>query len=246
MLLPVYAIIQARLGSERLPQKVLKPINGMPMLGYQLERLQTQFPELQLIIATTNEPADQALRDYCVHNNVNFYAGSESDVLDRFYECIQALNLPTESRLIRLTADCPLICPGLIKALLKQYDIEQADYGRIDTDSFPRGVDAEVFTVEMLTEAHTNATSAHEREHVTPYFYRNDSSYRQTRLINKRGNHSHYRLCVDEPDDFRLVTELINDIGNQWVDAGYKQLSQYLEQHPEITSINADVEQRHI
>lgn len=237
-------IIQARMGSERLPGKVLMTMNGQPMLGYQLQRLKIQMPELEVVVATSEHSTDDPLYHYCLDNEVAVYRGDQHNVLKRFHDLVLNANLNDDDMVIRLTGDCPLICPDLINELIVHYLDSNADYGRIDTDSFPRGVDAEVFTVVMLKQAYQNTLSSYDQEHVTPYFYHPDSAYSVMKYTNKLGNHSHIRLCVDEVADFDMVNQIVSIVGNSWTDINYTQLIEVISDHPEITQINQAVKQR--
>ena len=240
----IMCIIQARLGSERLPGKVLMPINGLPMLGYQIERLKTQMPELDIVVATSDNPRDDALYDYCQQNSVSVFRGNEHNVLKRFHDLISNSELSDDGLVIRLTGDCPLTCPDLIKALIDLYLNSGADYGRIDTDSFPRGVDAEVFTASMLNRAFKDASTSYEREHVTPFFYDVNNAFVMVKYANPEGNHSQFRFCVDEMEDFQVASQLLTLLGQDWPDVTYSQLMDIVTAHPEITRLNQNVEQR--
>ena len=240
----IICIIQARMGSERLPGKVLMPINGAPMLGYQIARINTQMPDLDIVVATSDTPKDDALYDYCRRNEVSIFRGAEHNVLKRFHDVVVDAKLADDDLVIRLTGDCPLTCPDLIQALINFYQESGADYGRIDTDSFPRGVDAEVFTVAMLKQAYHHASSNYEQEHVTPFFYDADNGFQVVKYINPEGNHSQYRLCVDEAADFSVVNQLFALLGKVWPDCDYRALMDVVCNHPEVTSLNQNVQQR--
>lgn len=238
----IICVIQARMGSERLPGKVLKPINDIPLLEYQLTRLR-RLSNVRIIVATSNTAKDDVLAEYCIKHSHEVYRGDEHNVLKRFYDLAMALNLNSCDRIIRLTGDCPLVCPDLITQLFNTHEGQPDHYLRIDTDSFPRGVDAELFTCEMLTDAFSNATTEYEHEHVTPYFYQS-GKYSMGKLNNKLGNHSHIRLCVDESADFDCVTALINEMGDGWPDTDYKDIIAVLSDRPDIANLNQAVEQK--
>ena len=240
----ILCIIQARMGSTRLPGKVLKEVNGRPMLAYQIARLNHQFPDLDIMLATTSMAADDALESFCLNNNIQYYRGSENDVLGRFADIITQNAHTDTDRIIRITGDCPLICPDLIRALIDEYHRSGAHYGRIDTDTYPRGVDAEIFTVGMLITANNKATSDYEREHVTPYFYQTDTEYKVLKLKNSSGDHHEYRLCVDELLDFEVFQRIIEILGDSWRSATYDDLITLLQRNPDLSKHNQHVQQR--
>ena len=177
--IPINVVIQARTGSNRLPGKILRPINGLPMLAYQINRLKTQAPELNLILATSNKTTDQPVLELGECMDIPVFAGDEDDVLGRFKDLAISYQWPDEALIVRLTGDCPLSCPDLINKLIRLYQSSNADYGRIDTDTYPRGVDAEIFTVKMLINAAETTQNPYDREHVTSFFYRDASPYHQ-------------------------------------------------------------------
>ena len=217
-----YIIIQARMGSTRLPGKVMKQIQGIRLISYQVDRLKQQLPSAKIIVATTTKIEDDEIVRYCEGANLQVFRGAEQDVLARFFFAAQNYKLNKHDLIIRVTADCPLVCPELIEQLLLQYDSENADYGRIDTNSFPRGVDAEVFTFEMLSDAYDKTMSTFDREHVTPYFYNEKTPYRVTKLANKYGDHSGYRFCIDEIADYHFVSRILKILGSTWRTATYQ------------------------
>jgi spore coat polysaccharide biosynthesis protein SpsF (cytidylyltransferase family) len=230
------------MSSERLPGKVLRTISDIPLLEYQLTRL-CESGIFRVVVATSDLEADQALADYCQQHHHMVFRGDEQNVLKRFYDCAHALNLGPDSKIVRLTGDCPLSCPDLIVNLSRHYEATSSDYVRIDTATYPRGVDAELFTFAMLIEANETADTSFEQEHVTPYFYQS-GRYRVSHLKNPLGNHASYRLCVDEMADFKCVTEVIRNLGDNWASATYEDIIRVLEANPEIANINRTVKQR--
>lgn len=238
----ITCIIQARMSSERLPGKVLRIISDIPLLEYQLTRLR-EPGIFRVVVATSDLEADQALADYCQQHHHMVFRGDEQNVMKRFYDCAHKLNLEPDSKIVRLTGDCPLSCPELIVNLNRHYEVTSSDYVRIDTDTYPRGVDAELFTFAMLVEANETADTSFEQEHVTPYFYQS-GRYRVSHLKNPRGNHASYRLCVDEMADFECVTEVIRNLGDNWATATYEDIIHVLQANPDIANINGTVKQR--
>ena len=164
-------ISQVRMGSTRLPSKVLLPAAGRPLLDYHVARAQQSG--LPIYLATTTEPADDVLAAYAETNDIPYHRGSEADVLARYYETAQKFGLDI---IVRVTSDCPLVDGPLIGAAVARY-LEECNPLVYRSNSivrpFPRGLDFEIFSMEMLAEAYANATLPYEREHVTPYIKAN-------------------------------------------------------------------------
>lgn len=167
-------VIQARMGSTRLPGKVLKPIVGKPMLWHIVQRARWIEGVTNVVVATSEQQQDQPIRDFCLKHEIAFTAGSESDVLERFYQAaVQCGGDP----LIRITADCPFIDPEVVTRLLQLYNTGQYDHVGVATGAsaifmkdrrFPDGLDAECFSFNALEQAWYEAQEPDEREHVTP------------------------------------------------------------------------------
>jgi spore coat polysaccharide biosynthesis protein SpsF len=200
------AILQARMSSSRLPGKVMKPLAGRPMVERQLERLRRCETLDRLIIATSTDSSDDPLAAHLESIGVEVFRGSLSDVLGRYRGCVEALKVADD--VVRLTADCPLADPGVIDACVRRRAEQGVDYcsnGRVRT--YPRGLDVEVFTTEALLAAGREATSAYDREHVTPYLYAAGSRFTQAALTQDR-DESGLRWTVDTPEDYAFVARV--------------------------------------
>ncbi|WP_206531506.1 cytidylyltransferase domain-containing protein [Flavobacterium sp. Sr18] len=208
-------ITQARVGSTRLPGKVLKEINGKSLLQIHLERLRKCTTVSEIIVATTSEPADQVLFDKAIEWGFSASKGSESDVLDRFYQSVKDKN---PDWIVRVTSDCPLIDPILVDQVITFVQENNCDYvsnGLIE--NFPDGQDIEVFKFTALEQAWKNATLLSEREHVTPYI-RNNSDFNGGDLFTAinfpcEWDFSKIRMTVDEVRDFELIEILVHELG---------------------------------
>jgi spore coat polysaccharide biosynthesis protein SpsF len=238
-------ISQVRMGSTRLPGKVLLPINGQPVLHYHLERLLESG--LPVALATTTQPADDILARYASDRGIPCYRGSETDVLARYYEANQQFGFDV---LVRVTSDCPLLDGPIIGASVQRYLAEQNPFAyrsNVVTRTFPRGLDFEVFSAELLALAHTYATLPTEREHVTPYlrthFTPNGFVVNRDELC-PLGDYSSPRLTLDTPADFEVLNQLITNY--QAHKLALPSLLQLLDEHPEILAINAHIEQKKI
>src|SRR5215813_1256921 len=167
--LKISAIIQARMGSTRLPGKVLMNIGGRSALARVVRRLSRATLIHHVIVATSDLPADDAIVKECARLAVACFRGSESDVLDRYYWAAKANDA---SAVVRITSDCPLIDPQLVDETIQAFETAQADYAsNVIPRTYPRGLDTEGFTTEGLAWAWLEAREPHQREHVTPFFH---------------------------------------------------------------------------
>ena len=236
----VLAITQARYGSTRLPAKILKEVNGQTLLEIHLRRiLQSKFIN-KLKIATTDEEGSKFIVEVADKVGVEYYKGSVDDVLSRFYRTAES---EAPDYVVRLTSDCPLIDPKVIDETI-QYCIDHScDYVRTDAASFPDGLDTEVFKFSALVKAYNEANLTSEREHVTPYIWKNSTAwggnlFTSIKLQNIQGVYSasDYRITIDEPEDFEVLKLLIEAIGT---DKGWKDYIDYLLKHNEVKSLNS-------
>lgn len=215
-------ITQARTGSTRLPGKVLKEIGGTSLLQIHLERLKKCTKISEIIVATTQDTADTIIFDKAIEWGFSASRGSESDVLDRFY---QAVKFKNADWIVRVTSDCPLIDPLLVDKVIDFVQKNDKDYGSNGLiERFPDGQDVEVFKFSALEKAWKNAKLLSEREHVTP-FIRNNSDFKGGNLFTAinfpcESDFSKIRMTVDEKSDFELIEILINNLGTEktWMD----------------------------
>ena len=200
-------IIQARMGSSRFPGKVLKKINKKPLLAYQIERVKLSKKYDNLVVATSNLEKDKPIVEFCKKKNINYFLGSEKNVLKRFYDC--AIHYKA-NLIIRLTADCPLVDPKVIDKVITLYKKEKVDYAANtippNTRKWPDGSDVEVFSINSLKLAFQNAISIEDKEHVTFYIWKN-KKFRLAQLDN-RLDWSKYRYTVDYEEDYRVVKKI--------------------------------------
>lgn len=236
----ILAITQARIGSSRLPAKVLKEIKGTSLLDMHLQRLSRSERISQLVVATTTEPASEKICEIATARGFAYYQGSLQDVLDRFYQAA----LPYQpDYVVRITADCPLLDATLVDQVINVAIDHQLDYASNGMErTFPDGEDVEVFTFAALERAWKEANLSSDREHVTPYIWRNSSFKGGTifRSENIFCNKSlgDFRLTVDEPADFDVINELVTQLG---FDRGWQEYVSYLQKHPEIRAINEHI-----
>ncbi|MFG6115328.1 cytidylyltransferase domain-containing protein [Halobacillus sp. MO56] len=241
----VAAIVQARMGSTRLPGKVLKKVLNRPLLAYQLERVKRSLFTDQIVIATTDTAKDDPLVSWCEKNGVTYYRGSETDVLQRYYRA--ALSVKAET-VIRLTADCPLIDPFQIDNVVNKYLSLKDDHplqyvSNTLKRTFPRGMDTEIFSYKALEAAHNGAKKPNEREHVTKYMIDHPDIFRLTN-VNYSRDESNHRWTVDTTEDFLLVKKILEALYPRNPYFTLENILELLEKHPEWQKINAHILQK--
>lgn len=240
-----HIIIQARIGSGRLPGKILKDLCGFPMLYHVVERCKESKRADKVIVATTTQQEDDVTASFCDEHKVDYARGSENNVLERYHET--ALKFGS-SRIVRVTADCPLIEPSIIDLCIEKFEKEKGmDYlSNISVRTFPRGLDVEVFSFDALERAWKRAKEPYEREHVTPYIWENkNGEFKIGEVLRASPEYArNYRLTVDYPEDFEVVKKIYEALykPNTIVDA--REALAFLDHHPEIARINAYCEQK--
>jgi spore coat polysaccharide biosynthesis protein SpsF len=233
-------ILQARMGSTRLPGKVLLPLLDRPLLAWDVYRLRKCRLIDEIVIATTTDPRDDALADLCVSEGWGCFRGSENDVLDRYYGAARQHNADT---IVRITSDCPLIDPAVTDYVIATYAAAApaADYAsNVFPRTYPRGLDTEVFSFAALETAWKEDQSEW-REHVTPFLWKQPERFRQINAANPVDYSSH-RWTVDTPQDFELVRRIYAHFGHG--DFGWRDILTILELNPNWVALNADVPQK--
>ena len=233
-------IVQARMGSSRLPGKVLKEVCGKTILEHLVIRLKRVKQIDKIVVATTIKEQDNQIVDLCIKLNTSFYRGSEDDVLSRYYE---AALKDRADLVIRVTSDCPLIDPCIIDSVVSFYinNQDKVDYvSNCLNRTYPRGMDVEVFSFSILKEAHEEAKENHEREHVTPFIISRPSRYR-LHNIEHSTNLSNYRLTIDTSEDFELIEKIFKELFFENPEFSMKDILTVLEVNSEWLSINSHV-----
>ncbi|OGZ57351.1 MAG: hypothetical protein A3B96_01240 [Candidatus Spechtbacteria bacterium RIFCSPHIGHO2_02_FULL_43_15b] len=237
-------IIQARMGSGRLPGKVMKNLCGYPMLYHVVKRARGAVLADDVVVATTVLKQDDVVEKFCAENGIKYFRGSEEDVLDRYYSTAKCFD---SDIIVRVTSDCPLIDPAIIDECIKKFaEHKGVDYlSNISIRTFPRGLDTEVFSFKALEIAHKNAEEKYEREHVTPYIWENKKGeFKIGEPVEASDEYRRdYRLTVDYGEDFQLVAEIYKALYNGSGIINVKDALLFLDKNPEIASINAHCEQ---
>ena len=238
----VVAIIQARMGSSRLPGKVMLDLAGEPMLARVVSRLRRAESLDEIVVATTNDPRDDALAALCAQRAWPCFRGSEDDVLDRYHRAAAAHDAEV---IVRITSDCPLIDPDVLDATIAGFLAGQptTDYACNfhPRRTFPRGLDAEVFSRAALDRCWREAADPYSREHVTAFIYKNPHLF-NLRGIESGGDWSHLRWTVDTPEDFELVRLISAHFGHDAFT--WREVLAAFEQHPEWAGLNRHVLQK--
>ncbi|MGH7452681.1 MAG: cytidylyltransferase domain-containing protein [bacterium] len=239
-------ILQARMGSQRLPGKVLRPIAGRPMLEWCLLRLGESKRCSRVIIATSTAPQDEVIVHLCEQFEAPYFRGSENDVLSRYYEAARHFRVDP---VIRVTSDCPLIDPQVLDALIDAFAVAKVDYmsNTLNERTFPLGLDAEIFSFAALEQAHHLATKPYEREHVTPYLYQHPQQFRLKGYKNSI-NLSHFRVTVDTQEDLRLADAIYAHFIACGMEHRFSldELIEFLSMRPELVEINRHVRQKQL
>ncbi len=216
----VLAVVQARMGSSRLPGKVLMELGGQPALGLLLDRL-TRSRAARVVVATSIEAVDDPIEGFCEDRGVQVVRGSESDVLGRF---IDALDQFPASHVVRITGDCPLVDPAVVDGVVELHLRSGADHTtNVLPRTFPKGLDAEVVRADALRVADAEAEDPLEREHVTPFLYRRPERFRLANLRSGEDSGDE-RWTLDTAEDLDTLRSMVVALGARAADAGWREV----------------------
>ena len=233
------AIIQARMGSTRLPGKVLTEISGKTMLQRVVERTSAAKSVDEVVVATTNEKEDDTLVNYLKNEGIcDIFRGSVDDVLSRYYECAK---LHKADIIVRVTADDPLKDPQIIDQAIELLNEDpMLDYcSNTIEPSYPEGLDIEVVRLSALERAHNEAQLASEREHVTPYIWKHPNLFKILNFKFER-NLKDWRWTVDKPEDIEFMRCVYREYGSCPL-VSYKDVIVWLDKNPQIRQINSGI-----
>jgi spore coat polysaccharide biosynthesis protein SpsF len=232
-------IIQARMGSSRLPGKVLIKLNEkQSTLDFILKQLSFSTLIDKTIIATTNLEEDFVIEQFAKNSGIECFRGDSDDVLDRYYNCAKKFQLDT---IVRITSDCPLIDPQIIDQVIRKYQSDQYDYvTNTLIRTYPIGTDVEIFSFRILEKAWKNATLPSEREHVTPFMRNKKPDFRLANLENDK-NLSHLRWTLDRQEDLDLIKKIIVKIDKNPI--LMNDILNLLSAEPDLVKINEHISQ---
>jgi spore coat polysaccharide biosynthesis protein SpsF len=238
----VVAIIQARVGSTRLPGKVLADLAGEPMLARVVNRSRRAQTFDEVVIATTSQPGDNAIVEMCVAREWPYFRGSEDDVLDRYY---QAAIMYRAEAVARITSDCPLIDPKIIDRVVQVFLDGQPEIDYVSNgyprSTFPRGLDTEVMRLSVLEQAWREDRNPAWREHVTPYILRNPKLFRLYGIVHEF-DLSNMRWTVDTPEDLAFVRRIYDTFNHDRF--SWQDVVSVLKERPEWLDLNRHVQQK--
>lgn len=229
----VVAIAQARMGSTRLPGKVMMPLGGQPVLQWVVDALQRVKEIDEVVIATSILTQDDVIQDYCLDRGIICYRGSESDVLERFYECAQARKADI---VLRLTCDCPFLDSNVVAEVIRLREIDNADYAsNISPPTYPDGLDVECFTFDALAGAYQGADRPSDRDCVTQFIIRNRHTYRAVNLRAPLPGLVKERWVLDTAEDYKFACELMAYLPKSFT---YLDILRRLDTYPDLRKIN--------
>ena len=230
-------IIQARMGSTRFPGKVLKKIEDKSLIELQIKRLQNSKKTKNIIIATSVNSLDDPIEKLCNEIRIPCYRGSEDNVLERYYHAAEHYELDV---IIRSNGDCPFIDSLEIDKLIDIWEINYPKYDYITNileETFPLGMHIEIVSKIALETAMKESTTKEEREHVTPYIYRNPNKFKILNITNQE-NLSSYRWTIDYPEDFEFVKEIYKRFGTNNSSFSMNEIINLMKSEPKLALIN--------
>jgi len=229
----IVAVVQARMGSTRLPDKVMKKIGGVPMIEILLRRLSQSKEIDEIILATSTDEKNRPLTDHVRSIGCRVHIGSENDVLDRY---LGAATLADADVVVRITGDCPLVDPALVDEVIRKFNESKFDYfSNIHPPTFPDGLDVEVFTFKALQKAAEETDKSFDREHVTPYLRENRAFMRAS--MKHEEDYSKLRWTVDESADFEVVEKIFAHFSPE-IHFTWQQVLDLQQKSPEIFMAN--------
>ena len=234
----ISAIIQARVSSTRLPNKIFAEIEGKPLIYHIVNRISRSKKVDNILIATTINPADDTLIDWAKKNKIQYFRGSEDDVLDRYYNASKSIKADIVAR---ITSDDPFKDPTILDNVINLLLEKKLDFAcNNNPPTFPEGLDIEVFTFEALEKANTRSNDGFEREHVTQYFYRHPELFRQGNYFNA-SNLSKLRWTIDTEKDMEMAKVIYRELYKTDEIFLFEDILELLKRNPHIVEINSSV-----
>ncbi len=236
----ILIVVQARRGSARLPDKILLPLAGKPLLIRMLERIASVKTPVNVIVATTNETEDDAVAELCNENNIDHMRGSTTDLLDRHYKAGLEKGADT---VVKIPSDCPLICPEVIDAVLK-YFIENENkfdfVSNLHPATHPDGNDVEIIPMNILEKAWKEAGKDFEREHTTPFIWERPERFRIGNVEWETGLDlsKSYRFTIDYKEDYDFIKRVYDELYHEKKIFTLCDIMMLLDKKPEIRQIN--------
>ena len=241
--LKIVASIEARMGSSRLPGKVLKPVLGKPSLEWLIDRLGDSKYLNQIIVATTDLEKDQPLVDFCKTKNITCFRGSEQDVLDRVLKAVKSVNADL---IVEITGDATLNDPDVVDECIELFLKTDADYvSNILDRSFPRGIVVQVFPTAVLEEVARLTQDPDDREHVSLYIYNHPERYQlQNLYADEARTWPELAVVLDTPEDYELIKKIAETLYPQNPKFRTADIIRLLKERPDIRAINAHIQRK--
>jgi len=230
-------IIQARMNSTRLPGKVLMNIDEkFPALFYTVEQLKNSKLLEKIVIATSSNQEDNNIEKFCRKYNIKCFRGSLENVLDRYYQCAKEFGITT---IVRIPADKPLIDPEIVDEVIQKFKENSFDcVTNFQPSTIPSGTEVEIFSFSALETAWKNASSAFDKEHVTPYIYKNKEQFKIFNVVNKE-DLSNFRWALDYKEDLELIRKIVMKIEKRPILT--RDIINLLNKEKELIKINQNV-----
>ena len=241
----ILCIIQARMGSERLPGKVMNILGNKPVVEHVINRSEASKYIGEVVLATSEVDSELPMIDYLKKNHYNTFRGDENNVLKRYVDCEAEYQGDV---IVRITGDCPFVDPGIIDQVISYFISNDFDYVRLDVPkTMVRGFDVEVFSAEAMKKVYQiteriDGDSPY-KEHVTYYMYTHPEEFKIGYVEGSEMYQKDYRICVDTTEDFEVVQQIYNYFQDDYISA--KDIIKFLDEHPEVTKINSGVNQKH-
>lgn len=231
----IVPIIQARMSARRLPDKVLMDIAGKPMLQHVIDRVR-RADIGDVVVATSDDASDDRIALFCEKQGVPCFRGSLNDLIGRYYSAAQQYNADV---VVRLTGDCPLLDPSVIRSVVDLYSTGNYDYvSNVNPPTFPDGLDTEVFSFEGLENAYKNATLPSDREHIAPYFEKRPKEFRLGNVEHTQDLSMH-RWTVDEQNDVTFVCSVFEHLGTDVF--SMNEIIALVEKYPHLRDVNQSI-----
>lgn len=235
----ILAIVQARMGSSRLPGKILMDFCGKPSLYRIYERLDRSKKIDKVVIATSEDEINDPVRLLCKDNGILCFSGSEEDVLDRFYQAAKYAGAGKGDTLIRITGDCPLIDYEIIDNVVEKYKKSKVDYiSNSAKPTYPDGLDCEVFSFDLLEMTHHDAKLMSEREHVTLFIRKHPERFKVENFANDK-DYSYMRWTLDQKEDYVFIKQVYDALFDSNPAFLMADILQLLDKNPEMLQINS-------
>jgi spore coat polysaccharide biosynthesis protein SpsF (cytidylyltransferase family) len=234
----IIAAIQARMGSTRLPGKVMKELHGKPMIWHIYKRLKAATLLNDVVVSTSNSKKDGVVADFCGEHDIKCYRGAEADLVDRLYGTARRFGA---TALLRVTGDCPFVDPLLVDRLLEGFVRGNYDYASnwsLNHKTLPHGLELEVYSTDCLARLWNEVKDPHLREWIPFNIHNNLESFRTVTITSSK-MYPDMRLTVDYEEDFELTERIYDELGDDGRIFGLQDIADLFEKHPDLAGINA-------